>query len=401
MAVNPLWAIDRFRASQQSSELNEDQLIITDEKEKTKLSKKPMNALDQNSLCIKVIKNIKPISDNLLAAATVKMDEKTKPVGALGRIEELAVQMCLIQNHLNPVIKQKNLFVFAADHGITEEGVSAYPAEVTAQMVDNFLNGGAAINVLCRHHHIDMKVVDMGVSRKFNPHPDLVIKKVAPGTRNFAIQDAMTFDEMLRALENGMRVFLDANSRRPIDIVGLGEMGIGNTTSASAIISAITGISPAQATGRGTGIDDKKLAHKARVIARALDYHVLDPSDGFQILQKIGGFEIAGIAGAALAAASKQCAVVLDGVISTAAGLVAYVINPDIKRYLISGHKSVEKAQIAALSCMDLKPLIDFHMRLGEGTGAALAIDIADVACKVMTEMASFDKAKVSKSSIK
>jgi nicotinate-nucleotide--dimethylbenzimidazole phosphoribosyltransferase len=357
-----------------------------------------LNDLAPQSLCRKTIERIRPLPDSLLAAATAKIDDKTKPLGALGRIEDLAVKMSLIQDNLNPEIQQKNLFVFAGDHGITEEGVSAFPCEVTAQMVDNFLNGGAAINVLCRHHNIDMKVVDMGVARKFAPHPDLIIKKVAKGTRNFAIEDAMTKQQMITALENGMATFLEAWDQRPVDIVGLGEMGIGNTTSASAIICVVTGITPARATGRGTGVDDKGLAHKTKVIERVLDFHTIDPENGFEILQKIGGFEIAGIAGAVLAAASKKTAIVLDGVISTAAGLVAYTINPAIQGYLISGHKSVEKAQKAALSHMGLEPVIDFNMRLGEGTGAALAIDMADAACKIMSQMASFDEAKVARS---
>jgi nicotinate-nucleotide--dimethylbenzimidazole phosphoribosyltransferase len=360
-----------------------------------------LDHLDPQGLCRQTIEKIEPLSDSMLAAATTKIDNKTKPLGALGRLEDLAIFMSQIQNRLNPKIRQKNLFVFAGDHGITEEGVSAYPSEVTAQMVDNFLNGGAAINVLCRHHNIDMKVVDMGVNREFSSHPDLVIKKVARGTCNFAIEDAMTRDQMLQGLENGMATFLEAFEKHPIDIVGLGEMGIGNTSSASAIISIITGISPAQAVGRGTGVDDKGLEHKIEVIEKALNFHSINPLNGFEILQKVGGFEIAGIAGAVLAAASKKSAIVLDGVISTAAGLIAYAINPDIQKYLISGHKSVEKAQKAALSHMNLEPLIDFNMRLGEGTGAALAIDMAETACEIMTHMASFDEAKVAKSSIK
>ena len=375
-------------------------MLLTQTNQKSHTPGISLNDLASDSLCRKVIENITPLSDRLLAAATAKIDNKTKPLGALGRMEDLAVQMSLIQNSLNPEIKKKNLFVFAGDHGITEEGVSAYPCEVTAQMVDNFLNGGAAINVLCRHHNIDMKVVDMGVSREFSPHPGLIIKKVAKGTCNFALEDAMTKQQMILALENGMNTFFNAYDCHPIDIVGLGEMGIGNTSSASAIISVITGIQPAQATGRGTGVDDKGLAHKTCVIERALAFHTIDPSNGFEILQTIGGFEIAGIAGAVLAAASKKTAVVLDGVISTAAGLVAFIINPEIRGYLISGHKSVEQAQKAALSHMDLVPLIDFGMRLGEGTGAALAIDMADAACKIMCQMASFDKAKVARSSI-
>ncbi|MDA3918236.1 MAG: nicotinate-nucleotide--dimethylbenzimidazole phosphoribosyltransferase [Deltaproteobacteria bacterium] len=360
-----------------------------------------LNNLDSQSLCRQIIEAVIPLPDNMLAAATTKIDEKTKPLGALGRLEELAIQMSLIQNNLNPEIRQKSLFVFAGDHGITEEGVSAYPSEVTAQMVDNFLNGGAAINVLCRHHNIDMKVVDMGVNREFSSHPDLVIKKVARGTRNFAIEDAMTKSQMIQGLENGMATFLEAFDKHPIDIVGLGEMGIGNTSSASAIISIITGISPSQAVGRGTGVDDKGLEHKLKVIEKALEFHTIDNENGFEILQKVGGFEIAGITGAVLAAASKKIAIVLDGVISTAAGLLAYIINPAIQGYLVSGHQSVEKAHKAALSHMNLTPLIDFNMRLGEGTGAALAIDMAETACKIMTQMASFDEAKVEKSFIK
>jgi len=353
--------------------------------------------LDLPSLCKKTIEDIKPLSKEFYVKAVAKIDNKTKPVGALGRIEELAVRMSMIQGTLSPEIRQKSMFVFAGDHGITEEGVSAYPSEVTHQMVDNFLKGGAAINVLCRHNKIDMKVVDMGVNADFSEHPDLIIKKVAKGTRNFAMENAMDSDQVISAIKNGMSTFLSAYEEHPIDIVGLGEMGIGNTTSASAIICTLTGITPAQAAGRGTGVDDKGLEHKIKVIERVLAFHTINKQNGFDVLEKIGGFEIAGIAGAALAAASKNCAVVLDGVISTAAGLVAYIINPDIQEYLISGHKSVETAQKAALEHMGIKPLIDFNMRLGEGTGAALAIDVTDAACKIMTEMASFDEAKVAR----
>jgi len=236
----------------------------------------------------------------------------------------------------------------------------------------------------------------MGVNADFEDHPDLIKKKVRKGTRNFAIENAMTEDEVFQALAGGMEAFLSVYNEQKIDIAGLGEMGIGNTTSASSIISAVTGITPAQATGRGTGIDDKGLVHKAEIIEKALDFHKPDAENGFEILRKIGGYEIAGMAGAALAAASKKTAVVLDGVISTAAGLVAYIINPDIRGYLISGHKSVEISQKAALSHMGLDPVIDLNMRLGEGTGAALTIDIVEAACKIMREMASFDDAGVS-----
>ncbi|MFZ5565362.1 MAG: nicotinate-nucleotide--dimethylbenzimidazole phosphoribosyltransferase, partial [Thermodesulfobacteriota bacterium] len=310
-----------------------------------------------------------------------------------------AVRMCLVQNTLDPAVRNKNLFVFAGDHGVTAEGVSAFPSEVTGQMVKNFLAGGAAINVLCRHYGIAMKVVDMGVAADFEDHPDLIKKKVAPGTRNLARGAAMSAVELKTALENGMAVFLGAHKRAPIDIVGMGEMGIGNTTSAAAIICAITGLSPAEATGRGTGVDDAGLKRKVAVIEQALKLHAPDPENGFEALQTLGGFEIAGMTGAILAAASQKTAVVLDGVISTAAGLAAATICPAIKGFLIAGHRSVEPAQKAALAAMGLEPLMDFGMRLGEGTGAALAINIVEAACKIMTRMASFEGAGVSTAS--
>ena len=343
-----------------------------------------------------VIETITPPAENLRSAAQDKIDNKTKPLGALGKLEDLAVQMSLIQGDLNPALKRKALYVFAGDHGIAAEGVSAFPAEVTGQMVQNFLSGGAAINVICRHQGIDIRVVDMGVNADFDDHPVLLQKKVRKGTRNFAGQNAMTVEEAARALENGAAVFNDAHQEQEIDIVGLGEMGIANTTSATAIICAVTGVSPVEATGRGTGVDDRGLEHKAKVIQKALDFHDPNPADGFDILQRMGGFEVAGIAGAALAAASQGTAVVLDGVISTAAGLIAYLINPDIRGYLIAGHRSVEISQAAALAHMELEPVIDFGMRLGEGTGAAMTIDVVDAACRIMREMASFDEAEVS-----
>ncbi len=356
-----------------------------------------MTASTTNSNTLKnIIDSIQPVGGDLLPRAQHKIDYKTKPLGSLGRLEDLALQAALIQDDLNPRLDRKSMFVFAGDHGVAEEGVSAFPAEVTGQMVANFLNGGAAINVLCRHNGIDIRVIDMGVNADFEDHPGLLRKKVRKGTRNFAVEEAMTIVEMETALVSGMDVFLEENEKEKIDIVGLGEMGIANTTCASAVISAVTGISPAESTGRGTGIDDKGLTHKTEVIQRALTLHKPDPYDGLDILKKIGGYEVAGIAGAVLAAASRKTIIVLDGVISTAGGLVAYLINPDIKDYLISGHRSVEIAQTAALAHMGLEPLVDFKMRLGEGTGAALTIDIVDAACRIMREMASFEDAGVS-----
>lgn len=339
---------------------------------------------------------IQAVPNDLLSAAQHKIDNKTKPQGALGQLESLAIQMCLIQKNLSPRIDNKALIVFAADHGVTEEGVSAFPPEVTAQMVLNFLGGSAAINVLCRHNDIKIHIVDMGVNAELEPHPELIDKKIRRGTRNFALDQAMTREEAIQALEAGISCFFDAHAQTPMQILGLGEMGIGNTTCASAMISAATGIDPEEATGRGTGVDDTGFRKKVDVIRKALDFHKPDAQDGLDILCKVGGFEVAGIAGAALAAASEGVAVVLDGIISTAAGLVAYLIRPEISGYLISGHRSVEIGQAAALAQMNLEPVVDLNLRLGEGTGAALTIDIVSAACRIMREMASFEEAGVS-----
>ncbi len=359
--------------------------------------------LPEGSLCRRVVESVFSLDKHLSAEAEAKMDDKAKPLGSLGRLEPLAISICRIQRTLQPRLQRKGMLVFAADHGVVEEGVSAYPAEVTGQMVDNYLNGGAAINVICRRYAIDMKIVDMGVKKDFSAHSDLIRAKVAAGTRNMALQTAMTHDQAVQALESGIQAFFSLNDTEdgPLQILGLGEMGIGNTTSAAAIISVITGITPGQATGRGTGIDDEGLKHKTEVIEKVLAFHQLDGCNGLEILIAIGGFELAGIAGAALAAASQGCAVVLDGVISTAAGLIAYLFNPAIRDYLIAGHKSVEQAQSAALAYMGLDPVVDLAMRLGEGTGAALTIDLAATACQLMSEMASFDEAKISRSGTK
>ncbi len=357
-----------------------------------------LRSSDSNkNIYLSIIQAITPVAKDLVEAAQHKIDNKTKPPGSLGKLEKLGIQAALVQNNLDPGIKRKLMLTFGADHGITAEGISAYPSEVTYQMVVNFFHGGAAINVFCRAYDIDFRVVDMGVKGEFEDQPMLIKRKIGEATKNFAVEPAMTPQEALQAIETGMDVFLTENSRHKVDILGLGEIGIGNTTSATAIICAVTGVSPKEATGRGTGLDDEGLKHKAEVIQRALDFHNPDSKDGLEILGRVGGFEIGGIVGAILAAALMKTLVVLDGVISTAAGLIAYLINPDIRDYLVSGHKSVEVAQKSALNYMQLDPVLDLDMRLGEGTGAAITIDIVETACKIMREMASFDEAGVSK----
>ncbi len=341
--------------------------------------------------------DIKPLSEELFAKAQEKIDNKTKPLGALGTLERLSVQLSLIQNSLTPAIKRKALIVFAADHGIAEEGVSAFPQEVTGQMVENFVKQGAAINVLCKHNNIDLVIVDVGVKSDLILHPDIINERVANGTQNFALQPAMTEEQVYAALKVGVDTFNKMYSKEPIDILGLGEMGIANTSSATAIISVVTKESVDSCAGRGTGVDNQALEHKVKVIKKALAFHKPTSHNAIEILQKVGGFEIAAIAGAALAAAAKGCAVVLDGLISTSAGLAAYLINAEAGKYFIAGHKSVEQGHIYALKHMGLEPVLDLGMRLGEGTGAALTINLVEASAKIMCDMATFESAGVSK----
>ena len=342
-----------------------------------------------------LLASIQPPDETMRPAATKKIDFKTKPLGALGKIEHLAVQLSVIQHSLTPVVDRKQMFVFAGDHGVCEEGVSAFPSSVTEQMVINFLSGGAAINVFCKQYGIDLAVVDMGVKADLTDHPLLIQKKVRKGTGNLAIERAMTKKETLEAIENGAQTFLEMEAAGGCDLVGMGEMGIGNTTAASAIISCATGLPVAEVSGRGTGIDDKGLERKIEVIEKALAFHKPDPKNGLEILSTIGGLEIAGMCGAILAAASTETCIVLDGLISTAAGLIAVLLCPEITDYLVSGHASVEIGQRAALKMMGLDPVIDLDFRLGEGTGAAVTMNLVELACRVMREMASFEDAGV------
>jgi nicotinate-nucleotide--dimethylbenzimidazole phosphoribosyltransferase len=305
------------------------------------------------------------------------------------------VQLAVVSGSLEPRVDCRRLFVFAGDHGVVEEGVSAFPARVTVQMVENFLAGGAAINLFCRHYGIELAVVDIGVAGDFPDHPLLRRLKVARGTANFVLGPAMTRAEALAGIANGARAFLDAQVDGPCQLVGMGEMGIGNTTSATAIIAAVSGRPVAELVGRGTGVDDAGLRRKREVIERALALHRPPPGDSLALLSCLGGHELAGICGAVLAAASCRCPVVLDGIISTAAGLLAALLCPAVKEYLIAGHRSVERGQETALALLGLEPILDLDLRLGEGTGAAITMNLADLACRMMREMASFAEAGV------
>jgi nicotinate-nucleotide--dimethylbenzimidazole phosphoribosyltransferase len=326
-----------------------------------------------------------------------RLDNLTKPQGSLGRLEELAKIITGITKKENPILKNKVIFTLAADHGVTEEGISAYPKEVTAQMVYNFLRGGAGINVLAKHSGIKVVVVDMGVAEKIKIGrcPYFLDKKINYGTKNMAKGPAMTKAQAIKAIEAGIKIFED-ESQKGIDIIGTGDMGIGNTTASSAITTVFTKQSVEDVTGRGTGIDDKGLENKIKVIKKALQVNKPNPNDAIDILSKVGGFEIAGLAGIILAAASKKIPVVIDGFISGAAALVAFSIEPKIKDYMIASHCSVEKGHRILLQYLGLKPILDLNLRLGEGTGSALAIGIVEAAVKILTQMATFKSAGVS-----
>jgi len=343
----------------------------------------------------KITANISEIDPAIIKKTQERLDNLTKPLGSLGRLEELAIKICAITGKENPSLRNKVIFTLASDHGVTEEGVSAYPKEVTSQMVYNFLSGGAGINVLADHIGAKVVVVDIGVATDLKPDPRLVIKKINYGTKNMAKGPAMSRDEAIKAICAGIEIFED-EFKVGIDIVGTGEMGIGNTTSSSAITAVFTKKLISDITGKGAGLDDKGLEKKIRVIEKSLSVNRPNPSDAIDVLSKVGGFEIAGLAGIILAASARKVPVVIDGFISGAAALIAFSIEPRVKDYMIAAHCSVETGHRVILEYIGLKPLFDLGLRLGEGTGGALGIGLADAAIKILTQMATFNSANVS-----
>jgi nicotinate-nucleotide--dimethylbenzimidazole phosphoribosyltransferase len=341
------------------------------------------------------IKIIKPLDERAMAAARSRQDTLTKPQGSLGRLEELSIKLAGIQGKPLPQIRHKAIIVMAGDHGVVAEGVSNWPQEVTAQMVANFLRGGAGINVLARQIGARVVVVDMGVAAKLEAHPQLLSRKVAPGTQNMCLGPAMTEEEAVTSIESGIEV-VGAELAKSLDIVGTGDMGIGNTTASSAICAAMTGEAVAEVTGRGTGITDEQLAHKIEVIKRALAVNHPDPQQPLDVLAKVGGFEIGGLVGVMLAGAAYRIPVVIDGFISGAAALIATALAPGLKDFLIPAHVSAEAGHRVLLRHLGLKPLLDLGMRLGEGTGAALGIFLAEAAARILAEMSTFAEAGVS-----
>jgi nicotinate-nucleotide--dimethylbenzimidazole phosphoribosyltransferase len=341
------------------------------------------------------IKNVRPPDQAAMAKAEQRQDQLTKPRGSLGVLESLSIQIAGIKRNPLPVLKDKLIITMAADHGVVDEGVSLYPQEVTRQMVLNFLQGGAAINVLGRLAGARIVVVDMGVKGGFPPMDGLVCKMIDFGSANMCKGPAMTRAQAIDCLQSGIEV-VQGELRNGLDILGVGEMGIGNTTAASAVISAITGEAPASVTGRGTGIGDEQLQRKIKVIEQALALNKPAAADGLDVLAKVGGFEIGGMAGAMLAAAAAGVPVVIDGFISGSAALVAATLCPQIKGYLIASHMSVEQGHAVCMDYLGLKPLIDLNLRLGEGSGAAIGLFICEAAVNTLTQMATFSQAGVS-----
>jgi nicotinate-nucleotide--dimethylbenzimidazole phosphoribosyltransferase len=337
---------------------------------------------------------IPPVNDEARTQAAERMNQLTKPPGSLGRLESLAIELAAVTGEPLPQCDPAAVLIMAADHGVTEEGISAYPPDVTAQMVYNFLRGGAAINALARQANAAVRVVDIGVASELEAE-SLRKRKVRPGTGNFAQTEAMTRDEVLSALQVGWEEAADL-ARSGTRLLAIGEMGIGNTTTSAALVAALTGCSPKEVVGRGTGLDDERLLHKTRVIEKALSLHSINPSDPIDVLSKVGGLEVAGLAGAVLGAASHRVPVVMDGYISTVAAWIATKIEPAVKPYLFASHLSVEPGHRIVLNEMDKTPLFALDMRLGEGSGAALAIPIFQAACRILREMATFAEAGVS-----
>jgi nicotinate-nucleotide--dimethylbenzimidazole phosphoribosyltransferase len=338
--------------------------------------------------------SIPALDQAAMQAARQRQDRLTKPPGSLGRLEQLSIQLAGITGRPQPSVERKAIVVMAGDHGVTEEGVSAYPAEVTPQMVMNFLRGGAAINVLARQVGARVWVVDMGVAAELDPHPELLARKIAFGTANMARGPAMTVEQAETALQAGLEI-AEKLAGEGVQLIGTGEMGIGNTTASSAITAAITGAPPAEVVGRGTGVDDAGLARKVEVIERALAVNQPAAGDPVEVLAKLGGFEIGGLAGLILGAASARVPVVIDGFITGAAALLAARLDARSVDFMIASHQSVEVGHRIILDSLGLSALFKLDLRLGEGTGAALAMHAVEAAARLLREMATFDSAGV------
>lgn len=341
------------------------------------------------------IQRIKAPDSAWRAKAQERLRHQARPAGSLGILEEVGMRLAAIKRTLDVRLASKVIVTCAGDHGICEEGVSLFPSDVTPQMVYNFVGGGASINVLARHAGARVRVADLGVAHEFPPDLPIFHCKVAPGTRNFARGPAMTRDQAQRSLAAGIAIVSALEADGPLDLLGTGDMGIGNTTPSTAIIAAFSGLPVEQLVGRGTGIDDQGLARKAEAIRRGLALNRPDPRDPLDVLTKVGGFEIGGLAGLVLGAAARGIPVVCDGLISTAGALIACELAPAARHYLFAGHNSVEVGHRYMLERLELVPVLNLQFRLGEGTGAALAMELIDAATRVLADIKTFEEVSI------
>ena len=330
-------------------------------------------------------------------AAKDRLLNQAKPVGSLGIMEDISARLAAIKGTIDVRLTNKRIVTCAGDHGVTQEGISLFPAEVTPQMVLNFAGGGASVNVIGNHAGAIVKAADIGVNFDFDPDLPIFHKKVRYGTANFTREPAMTRQEAIASIEAGIEIVAELEAQAPVDLLGTGDMGIGNTTPSSAIIAAFSGIPVEKLTGRGTGIDDAGLKNKISAIQRGLDLHRPNPSDPLDILSKVGGLEIGGLAGLVLGAAARGIPVICDGLISTAGALIACELAPAAKQYLFASHKSVEIGHKYMHDRLGLTPLIDLEFRLGEGTGAAVCMELLDLSTRILADIKTFEEVGVTK----
>jgi nicotinate-nucleotide--dimethylbenzimidazole phosphoribosyltransferase len=335
------------------------------------------------------------LNQDAFTAAKDRLLNQAKPPGSLGIMEDISARLAAIKGAIDVHLTNKRIITCAGDHGVTQEGVSLFPAEVTPQMVLNFAGGGASVNVIGKHAGAIVKAADIGVNFDFDPDLPIFHKKVRHGTANFTREPAMTRDEAVQSIEAGIEIVGELMAEAPVDLLGTGDMGIGNTTPSSAIIAAFSGIPVEKLTGRGTGINDAALNNKISVIQRGLDLHRPNPSDPLDILSKVGGLEIGGLAGLVLGAAAHGIPVICDGLISTAGALIACELAPAAKQYLFASHKSVEIGHKYMHDRLGLTPLIDLQFRLGEGTGAAVCMELLDLSTRILADIKTFEEVGV------
>ena len=341
------------------------------------------------------IQAIIPVSGEWRAKALERLRQQARPAGSLGMLEDIGARLAGIFETLDVRLDRKVIVTCAGDHGICEEGVSLFPSEVTPQMVHNFVRGGASINVLAQHAGAEVRVADLGVAEDFAPDLPIFHKKIGRGTRNFAVGPAMTRVQAVACLEAGIDIVETIMAEGPVQLFGTGDMGIGNTSPSTAIIAAYSGLSLEALTGRGTGIDDNGLLRKMAAIHKGLQINQPDPADALDVLAKVGGFEIGGIAGIVIGAAARGIPVVCDGLIATAGALIACELAPGAREYLFASHHSVEVGHRYMLDYLKLEPLLDLRFRLGEGTGAAVAMELIDAATRVLAEIKTFEEVAI------